>query len=95
MNKFFLSLVLSLMTTALVAQKYVVEGTVKNAETGEVLPYATASLSQNDKTLAAMTSRTDGKFTLTVKTTGKLNLKVSYIGYDTKSLYILQTTRNK
>ncbi len=85
MKKFYLSLMLSLIATAMVAQKYVVVGTVKNAETGAALPYATASLTQNEKTMAAMTSRTDGSFTLAVKNTGKFTLKVSYIGYDTKT----------
>ena len=85
MKKILLSLVLTLVATVMVAQKYVVVGTVKNAETNAALPYATASLTQNEKTMAAMTSRTDGSFTLTVKTTGKFTLKVSYIGFDTKT----------
>ncbi len=85
MKKFFLTLVLTLMTTAMVAQKCVVMGTVKNATTGTALPYATASVVENGKTVAAMTSRTDGTFNLNVKKTGKLTLKVSYIGFDTKT----------
>lgn len=85
MKKFFLTLVLTLMATAMVAQKCVVMGTVKNATTGTALPYATASVVENGKTVAAMTSRTDGTFNLNVKKTGKLTLKVSYIGFDTKT----------
>lgn len=85
MKKILLSLLLLLVTTAMIAQKYVVVGVVKNAETGEALPYATTSLSQTDKPMAAMTSREDGSFALTVKKTGKFNLNVSYIGFDTKA----------
>jgi hypothetical protein len=85
MKKLFLSLVLSLVAIAMVAQKCVVMGTVKNATTGTALPYATASVLENDKVIAAMTSKTDGTFNLTVKKTGKLTLKISYIGFDTKS----------
>ena len=85
MKKLFLSLVLTLIATAMVAQKCVVMGTVKNATTGTALPYATASVIENNKVIAAMTSKTDGTFSLTVKKTGKLTLKISYIGYDTKT----------
>ena len=93
MKKLFLSLVLTLMTTALVAQKYVVVGMVKSADLGTALPYATASLAQNDKAVTAMTSRADGTFSLTVKTTGKFALKVSYLGYDTHSQTITITEK--
>ena len=85
MKKLFLSLVLSLVATAMVAQKCVIMGTVKNAESGTALPYATASVVENDKVISAMTSKTDGSFKFNVKKTGKFTLKVSYIGYDTKS----------
>ena len=93
MKKFFLFLVLSLVTTAMLAQKCVVLGTIKNAAEGTVLPYATASVLENDKVIAAMTSKMDGTFKLDVKKTGKLTLKVSYIGFDTKSQSISITDK--
>ena len=93
MKKLFLSLVLTLMATALVAQKYVVVGMVKSADLGSALPYATTSLAQNDKAVTAMTTRADGTFSLTVKTTGKFALKVSYLGYDTHSQTITITEK--
>ncbi len=85
MKKLLLSLVLALVATAMVAQKCVVIGTIKNATTGTALPYATASVLEKDKVIAAMTSKTDGTFKLDVKKKGKLTLKVSYIGFDTKT----------
>ena len=85
MKKLFLALLLIAQCTVLVAQKHIVVGTVKNATTGAALPYATASVVEDGKTLAAMTSRMDGSFNLNVKKTGKLTLKVSYIGFDTKT----------
>lgn len=93
MKKLFLSLVLSLVATAMVAQKCVIMGTVKNAESGTALPYATASVVENNKVIAAMTSKTDGTFNLNVKKTGKFTLKVSYIGYDAKSQTITITDK--
>ena len=93
MKKLILSLMLSLVATAMVAQKCVILGTVKNAETGTALPYATTSVVENDKVISAMTSKTDGAFNLTIKKTGKFTLKVSYIGYDSKSQTITITDK--
>ena len=70
MKKLIFSFMLSLVATAMVAQKCVILGTVKNAETGTALPYATTSVIENDKVIAAMTSKTDGAFNLTIKKTG-------------------------
>ena len=59
MKKLFLSLVLSLVATAMVAQKCVIMGTVKNAESGTALPYATASVVENNKVIAAIMKHQD------------------------------------
>ena len=93
MKKLFLSLVLSLIAVTMVAQKCVVMGTVKNATTGAALPYATASVLEKDKVVAAMTSKTDGTFKLDVKKKGNLTLKISYIGFDTKTQSISITDK--
>ncbi|MBR4297322.1 MAG: outer membrane beta-barrel protein [Bacteroidaceae bacterium] len=93
MKKLLLSLMLSLLATAMMAQKYVVMGTIKNEAEGTALPYATASVLENDKVIAAMTSKTDGTFKLEVKKTGKFTLKVSYIGFDTKTQSITITDK--
>lgn len=66
------------------AQKTVIEGTVTDSITGEVLPYASVVF---EDTAVGTYTDDDGHFSLSASVSTP-NLQVSYLGYDTKSIQV-------
>jgi hypothetical protein len=77
---FFLLISVSLSTGAFAQKKYTINGTIKDAATGETLIGATVKLQAQQQTGA--TTNAYGFFSLTA-TEGDYTLSVSYVGYGT------------
>lgn len=69
-----------------------IRGYVKDARSGEALPYANVVLKGTSQ--GTMTT-TDGYFVLVSVPTGICSLQVSYIGYETKAIRVDHTTEQK
>ncbi len=72
--------------TGVVAQRYVVTGTARNAQSGTPLEYVSAALLRADSTVVSNgATGENGAFRLRAKGAGKFIVKLSYVGY--KTLY--------
>ncbi len=73
------------------AQNHIVSGIVQDAKTGDILPGASIVITDGTKTTGKVGCITDdnGKFTLRVN--NKASIRVSYIGYESKSMQILRS----
>ena len=90
---FFYSLLTFLFLTyqALFSSEFIyVEGIIQDAETGAHLPYANIQVLD---TKWGTTSNIDGKFSLVFEPETSL-LKITYIGYKSRTIKIEQSTRN-
>ena len=89
-----LSLLLFFCAFPALAQKYVIDGKVSNALTGEPVEFATAGLLRADSTLVAgVTSDEKGHFKINAKAAGNYILRVSYIGYKTHYSSVVLTRK--
>lgn len=78
--------ILLLFTLTLQAQSGKVSGTVKDAETGDPLPGANIIIGEDNPVGAA--TNIDGEFIITGVSAGQHVLRVSYIGYQQKTIQI-------
>ena len=66
------------------AQRYVITGKAKNAQTGAAVEFVSAALLRADSTAISGTSTDEaGAFKLRAKSAGKYIVKLSYVGYTT------------
>ncbi len=87
MKQFVLLLLLPLVTFAQITEKIKVSGKITDAQTAEVLPFATVALLKlsDDAVVATTLTKDDGSFEATLQS-GKYYLKVQYVGYEDKVL---------
>ncbi len=91
MGKKFVFLLISLISVWMAnAQNTIIKGIVTDSITGEALPYV--SLIFKGTTLGTATDG-DGCFSFSASATGRI-LQVSYLGYDTKEVKIIQGKTN-
>ena len=78
-------LLLLLVPTVAAQQSFTINGTVRDAETGETLPYANVFIMQTSQ---GATTNVDGNFVLLGVEPGKYELRISYLGYNDTFLEI-------
>lgn len=88
-RRLLLTLVITLCTTVLFAQRYTITGTVYDGETGDAIPGATIV---EKGTQNGTTTGIDGKYVLNV-TSGSSTIVVSFIGYEKQELPVNQLNR--
>jgi hypothetical protein len=59
-----------------------ITGTIKDAETGEALPFVNVLLTQGDRTVTGVATDFDGKYTFRPVASGSYVLSLSYVGYN-------------
>ncbi|PZX56510.1 TonB-dependent receptor domain-containing protein [Algoriphagus chordae] len=79
-------------TTGKVTSPSKIVGVAKDVETGEAVPYATAALyaAGSDTNVAGAVADGDGKFIITGMDPGSYDLKISFLGYETKTVSGIQ-----
>jgi len=66
----------------LLAQSGTLKGTVTDAKTGETIPMANVSVEHNGNVVTGAMTDFDGNYTIKPISTGKYNIKASYMGYN-------------
>ena len=89
---YFLTLILLLFVNVLFAQRNgSVEGVVKDAATGEFLPYTSVALAG---TSLGTITQADGSYTISNVPSGNYSLRVSFVGYQENSVNITVAAGN-
>ena len=88
MNKLIILFLFSL--SVCYAQEFKVSGTVRDANSRDLLPYANISLKDDTK---GVSSDTEGEYELTLPA-GNYELLVSYIGYKTETIPLELTDKD-
>ncbi len=83
MKKNLIAVLLSLVCINVLAQSYVVKGSVLNAENGEAMEYAVVQLLRGDSLKATTLTKKAGDFVLKASQKGKYKLRASYVGCNT------------
>jgi hypothetical protein len=91
-RSYFLTLTLSLLSFALVAQNGIIRGTVFNALNNEPLPFAAVVLKG---TSIGATTDVDGNYQISGINPGLYNVEAQFIGFKSKIIFEVQVTNAK
>jgi outer membrane receptor protein involved in Fe transport len=95
LRKLLIATVATLLTLGLYAQSGTLSGTVKDAATGEPIPFANVSIEENGNIVTGGMTDFDGKYSIKPIPAGRYTVKASYVGYATLQYNNVQVTAGK
>ena len=96
-NLYLLGSLLLIFSTSLFAQvgSGTLKGTLKDAETGEPLPFVNIVLQQGDRQVTGSATDFDGNYTIKPIPPGTYDVLVSYVGYNARKIEGVVINNNK
>lgn len=95
LRRLILSITVLLLSVGVYAQSGTLSGTVKDAKTGEPIPFANVSIEENGNIVTGGMTNFDGKYTIKPVPAGKYSVKASYVGYAPVQYNGVQVTAGK